>query len=125
MTLRRAAPGPQLSAGRIRVDAPVGDVSAMANNPNAFRGPSWGLATPSLVTTSPQTFTFHGQPGRAFDLRLNDVPMGTATPGSGGSIDVNGVVLRPGKNTICGVALSGMISTPESQSCVELFYAGN
>lgn len=113
------------SAGRIRIDTPMGNVASMANNPNAFRGPSWGLATPSLTTTSPATFTFHGQPGRSFDIRVNDLPMGTATPGSGGSVDVPGVPLRPGKNTICGVALSGSISTPESQSCVELFYAGN
>lgn len=113
------------SAGRIRVDAAMGDIPAMANNPNAFRGPAWSLTTPSLTTTSPATFTFHGQPGRPFDLRLNDVAMGTATPGSNGTTDVTGIVLRPGKNTLCGVAMSGMIQEPEAQTCVTLFYAGN
>jgi len=119
-------PGGPGAAGRIRVDTPMGDVASMANDPSAFRGPSWSLDTPSLTTTSPATFTFHGQPGRAFDLRLNDQALTqTATPGSGGSVAVTGIVLRPGKNTLCGVALSGMIQTPEAQSCVELFYAGN
>jgi hypothetical protein len=47
------------------------------------------------------------------------------TPGSGGNVAVPGIDLAPGVNTICGVALSGSISTPEAQSCVELFYAGN
>ncbi|MBZ0236417.1 MAG: hypothetical protein K8M05_29080, partial [Deltaproteobacteria bacterium] len=94
--------------------------------PNAFRGPSWSLDTPSLTTTSPATFTFHGQPGRAFDLRLNDQALSqTATPGSNGSVEVTGIVLRPGKNVLCAVALSGQIQTLESQSCVDIFYAGN
>jgi hypothetical protein len=43
-------------------------------------------------------------------MRLNDQP--------------TGVVLRPGKNELCGVAMSGIIQTDESQTCVELFYAG-
>jgi hypothetical protein len=117
------------SAGRIRIDTAMGDssvIAAMANNPNAFRGPSWDLATPSLTTTTPATFTFHGQPGRSFDVRVNDLETNiTATPGSGGTVDVPGLALRPGKNTVCGVAMSGLLSTPESQSCVTLFYAGN
>jgi hypothetical protein len=117
-------PGGAGGAGRIRIDTATGDIASMANNPNAFRGPSWGLATPSLTTTSPATFTFHGQPGRAFDLRFNDQPMGTATPGSSGSVEVSGVALRPGVNRICGVALSGSLQGAEAQSCVELFYAG-
>ncbi len=111
------------SVGRIRVDAAAGDIGAMANTPNAVRGPAWGAAVPSLTTTSPLTVEFRGQPGRSFDLRVNDQPAGTAMPGVNGDVDLE-VTLRPGRNRLCGVAQSGMLIA-ESLSCVDLFYAGN
>lgn len=118
-------PGGAGSIGRIRVDAASGNIPSMATTPPAKRGPAWGAAVPSLTTSSPITAEFRGEPGREFDIRLNDAAATRATPGSSGTVDVTGIVLRPGKNTLCGVAVTGMIQTPESQSCVELFYAGN
>ncbi|HUQ02109.1 MAG TPA: hypothetical protein VM261_06405 [Kofleriaceae bacterium] len=119
-------PGGPGGAGRIRIDTPAGDIASMSNNPNAWRGPSWATDTPSLTSTGTLTFGFHGEPGREFSLRLNDQPLTqTATPGSGGDVDVPGIVLRPGKNRLCGVALTGSLQGAESQSCIELFYAGN
>lgn len=117
-------PGGAGSIGSIRVDAAGGNIPSMATTPPAKRGPAWSPTVPSLTMTSPMTAEFRGEPGREFTLRLNDTPMGTATPGSGGTVNVPDIVLRPGRNELCGIALSGNLS-PESRSCVELFYAGN
>jgi hypothetical protein len=119
-------PGGAGGIGRIRVDAAAGNVQSMANNPPAKRGPAWGTTVPSLVMSSSITAEFRGEPGRPFDIRINDNPTNImATPGSGGTVDVPGIALVPGRNTVCAVAVSGMISTPESKTCVTLFYAGN
>jgi hypothetical protein len=112
------------AVGRIRVDAAAGDLAAMATTPPAVGGPAWAIAAPSLTTTTPLTVQLRGQPGRAFDLRLNDTSVGDTITGVSGTVDVGGLQLTPGRNRLCAIARSNVF-LPESLSCIELFYAGN
>jgi hypothetical protein len=97
----------------------------MATTPPAKRGPAWGANVPSIVTSSPMTAEFRGEPGRVFGIRVNDSPAGTAMPGSGGTVNIPGIALQPGLNTLCGVAVTQQLQGEGAQTCVELFYAGN
>ncbi|MBE7448627.1 MAG: hypothetical protein HS111_07005 [Kofleriaceae bacterium] len=110
------------SVGRIRVDAAAGDVPSMATTPPAVRGPAWSPSVPSITTASSLAVELRGQPGRTFELRLDDQPAGTATPGVAGTA-VPTVTLRPGRNQLCAVALAGQL-LPESLACVDIFHAG-
>lgn len=115
-------PGGAGSVGRIRVDAAAGDVPSMATTPPAVRGPAWSPSVPSITTASPLAVELRGQPGRTFELRLDDQPAGTATPGVAGTATPT-VTLRPGRNQLCAVALAGQL-LPESLACVDIFHAG-
>ena len=79
---------------------------------------------PLTTSTSPFTAQFRGKPDRPYYIRLNDLPDGTATPGSLGTVNVTGLDLVPGRNQLCAVARTGDLSS-DSQSCIEIFYIGN
>ncbi len=64
--------------------------------------------------------TLTGEPGRSFQLRLNDTAAGTATPGVDGTVAVTGLPWRLGRNQVCAVARPDRL-VAESLACVELY----
>jgi hypothetical protein len=118
-------PGGAGGLGRIRIDAADGDVgSAMSNNPVPVRGPTWSRSVPLITGTSPFTAQLRGDADRAFGLRLNGDPMGSAMPGVGDTVNVPDITLEPGRNVLCAVAEAGELGE-ESLSCIDVFYTGS
>ena len=122
-------PGAAGSVGRIRIDAAGGDqasIEAMATTPPPTRGPSWDLATPAIVATSPVTLSVRGQPGRIHAIRVNDTFVRDETIGASGTTPVT-LALTGRRNLVCA-AWSGNGATSlerrEAQSCVEVAFVG-
>ncbi|MBL8623954.1 MAG: hypothetical protein JNK64_21785 [Myxococcales bacterium] len=105
--------------GRIRVDTASGGLAGMATTPVAVRGPAWPVATPVVAASLPSV-TLTGEPGRTFQLRLNDTAAPSATPGIDGTTTITGLPWRRGKNQLCAVARNDRL-VAESLACVDVY----
>jgi hypothetical protein len=119
------ATGGDGSPGRIRVDAPVGEVDEMATDPEPAQGPAWHPDTPFLVEEAEQDLILVGEPGRTYGVRSSDVIVTDVTPGGGGTATVP-VTLERGRNRICAAytlnAEALDLDEPEAQNCVDIVY---
>lgn len=105
--------------GRVRVDSAAGPVDSMITMAAKVRGPAWALATPVIATTL-SSVTLTGEPGRAFQIRLNDVAAPNATPGIDGTVSITGLPWRRGLNTLCAVARTDRL-VAESLACIDVY----
>ena len=90
-----------------------------ATTPVAVRGPAWPVATPVVAASLPSV-TLTGEPGRTFQLRLNDTAAPSATPGIDGTTTITGLPWRRGKNQLCAVARNDRL-VAESLACVDVY----
>ena len=105
--------------GRVRVDSAAGPVDGMITMAAKVRGPAWALTTPVIATTL-SSVTLTGEPGRAFQIRLNDVAAPNATPGIDGTVPITGLPWRRGLNTLCAVARTDRL-VAESLACIDVY----
>lgn len=114
--------------GRIRVDAPDGDVPGMASEPAAIRGPAWDDSVPVIMRESGTAFQMRGPPGRMVGVTLDGDAAGNFTIGTNGTKTVSDVDLELGLGVheLCVVYTDfgddPDTSLPEALSCVTVAY---
>jgi len=115
--------------GRIRVDAPDGEVPDLASTPEAIRGPAWDDSMPVIMRNSTTTFQMRGPPGRQLGVTLDGEALDEDfTLGTNGTktLDAMDLDMPLGVHEVC-VVYTGFddvpdVSTPEALSCVTVAY---
>jgi hypothetical protein len=108
--------------GRVRIDAPAGDVGDMAVEAVAARGPAWGPDQKVITRDAMQALAVKGGPGAQHGVELNGEAAGTVLLDGNGAATVRRR-LEAGRNVVCLVANPGaQVIRDENRSCLTIGY---
>jgi hypothetical protein len=108
--------------GRVRIDAPAGDVADMAVEAVAARGPAWGPDQEVITRDPMQALAVRGAPGAQHGVQLNGESAGTVLLDGNGAATVRRR-LEAGRNVVCLVADPGaQIIRDENRNCLTIGY---